>query len=534
MKSIKQCPCSVYDVYGYGSAELYNTEPDDFGPRLASWFLTKVPSVWNRYVATQTSVRIGEFPKDHNERWEVDMPVGDITSTFHGSVIDVNGFRIFYSGDTPLLMAMFNYTSDYAGADYESESNLEVFVTVDPMASASEAVLSTSIIPDAAKVLMYESLSIYELSPMVGGDSVVFGVDEFYPACVGVSYNTIMMMDSFANTDDPGVFYMCRYDLNTNECSWGYSLLGQGTDIDLYIRLPAQMTSDGNPWVVAMNYDLGQMWTGICPVFPSVSGDPAPVGALGVADRINQLDDKSGFAGVGTIPWAYTRRNGYDYVLAKNGGNFKYYDGSNSVWNTCTSSIEYSNIHACEDGEIVLAGGRTVTFIDPNDSSNNWEWSPQDFDGRSDVSISSNSVWIQVKGMQINAMGTPDVFDIATADIASQGNNLWIGSVASNYEQECRQWSFSKESDGAGNPKVVVPHRTTAWLDPIPGDGPYDVLELANNRYVCFLPPNTGFIRGVLRGAVAEPFSDRDAGHRNFDAVIGCRCGCLPDPRIPY
>lgn len=586
LQGLHKCRCGVLDVFGY--IVTANEPGDNENPnpeRYAMVEITRVPSVYQKFVADQRNVRSGAFPPDHDPELRVMLPV-DPEDENKPFICSICGVRVFWHGENkhPYLLAITSNTGESGlGGGYEDSTIANGYHLIDllrpgtaPLKSAWTDGKWSS--PEGGINWQFS----YQVGPSAGPnparDYLQFQQEEFWPMCLGVSKKILLFVEK--NFDNDWALtqsrYVARLDLDSGEMTFGRTQ-GYGAESpgEYSIMLPSKINDDGNCWVVAQNIEDGVMCTGPSQPMTGTKESSSDVGHLALLPSShveNVISGKPGWDSSINLPISYMRRNGKDYVLANayalgvGLGLDWYYNGTTETWHNLGVTALYSDIYACDEGQVVIASHNRVLYIDAENTANSWEFvAPAG--SFNYVSISANDDWIQVKGMLIS---NEHVETYATADIYGS-NYAWDPRDTSGHpdgstlgDQHISGWSFSRKSDGDGKPLTVVPHRQTNWVhwyDPNLGPSdpvnrtPWNARYLCNNRYTAIaerwkslpgtyrsdyqssgttIPDYSQLLlaRQVARGQF--PFASFNAGHKNFDAVPGCSCGCVPDPAIGF
>ncbi|MCC7159890.1 MAG: hypothetical protein IT281_10180 [Ignavibacteria bacterium] len=312
------------------------------------------------------------------------------------------------------------------------------------------------------------------------------------------------------------------------------------------------MSGDGQPWVLAKEYNTKQMFTGIWSNnlgynqnnLPGPSDGPIAdlPAVLTAAEQTNRLDHKQGWLDtyLDWLPLAYTRRNGYDYVLIKpqTASGYVdpiYYDGRRQRW---LPAYGYHNIYAFENGDVVLASLLLVKYINA-DGTTRWTWEcPQNGPGDPGAGasetpfISGNGECVQIKNVSLVGFVAPPPYqpldNVQSASTAQLDNREWTP-----HAEGFREGAVTLSRTGA--PPICVVHRS---LDRNTYD--YDASEYKTFRnYQTNFYATNETLDVVFDGNWGRPqshrvFYGRQVGGMSFDCAPSCLCSCAIPSSIAY
>lgn len=327
-------------------------------------------------------------------------------------------------------------------------------------------------------------------------------------------------------------------------------LVGEAPEGSSYIRFPAQMSDGGDFWCIGAKWsdDPDNVETGFNIQFedmlctgkwtntitnnndtdssPIASDSPLPFGITHPAvltpdEQVNQLHESEGWGDAPPMPEgsdeprgrfvdgvdiiAYTRREGFDYVLAKQVWKYKmplpdtnnydladryvYFDGKRDGWFETVPG--WTNIYAFENGDIALASDSAVQYLNA-DGTVRWQVNADEYRqpgapiGDMAPNLSGNKNWLQVNFLKLIALtagadwsAVPDgAYNLSTADIGTPSNDMGTPDDPSDDTPAFREWrwqnfvcpavSFSRKAYHERGDVPYPPHHTET--DPVSGD----------------------------------------------------------------
>lgn len=544
IRGLKRCQCDANRVMGWSA----RPKPlfDDFDEPIYTSFLDEaygviMPAVNAPYIVARGGVPVGGTPKP-DANFSLGLPIVDPLSGFSSGDIesalsDVQGARVVYDDDgTPWVVYVLGKSYDpYAGVLDWGDGTMSK-PTAFAVANLRDGTSGAYYLPVNARISLghpsehsWNSIIPYGLGSVVGGGYV------WHPACMGFSRDTVVICDN--NRVGDGLGNVIRYRFSTEQWSAGYGESATTSD-GAFICMPAQMAGDGQPWVVAKEYNTKKLFTGKWlntlgyhngnpPVY-GVAGSIADLPAvLTAAEQTNRHDNKTGWDS-SYLDWtaiAYTRRKGYDYLIIRPQDSLGYrdhiyYDGRRNLW---SSAAGYRNIYAFDNGDVVLASGIKVKYINA-DGTQRWLWNapgPEGYgptDSGDQPFLSGNNEVIQVKNVSI--IGTPDTSLEFIADANSAGLDARDWAPYSYYREPAITLSR------AGNPPTCVVHRSLDRNAATAGSymlNFYATNETLDAKYNGTDPQtHRAFVPG------------RQIGGMSFDCAPSCDCKCAISGQLAY
>ena len=459
---MKTCKCSVYDAYGYhalGGPGL------TFAGGFSILEAKMVPSVYARYIFDNHNVRAGEMPPaEFNPHWSVsipvhrDSPLASEDPEHHGRYIGaVLATKHFTEGGKNYVAYFLSEENNNNPPD-EEKLLLDAICIIDV---EKQEVYRIFYPPREEPVdLPNENTYAYQTgTASLRGTSGLFRANAH-----GIHKDHWIVV---AGPGD-GASLAARHDMAVPYSGIGFASNSTYGALHV-IQVPCQLSDDGLPWVATLHNDSKDIHVG---VWTNTSlGTPttpfATSAALDVGELVMRLDDKPGFppdsAGNPILLTAYTRCGDKNYVVGHHdefvsgegtSTHYYFYDGLKNRWFEAGGPV--TNIYAMPDGSVVLASDTYLQYIGADGEQ--WEhrfWETADTYG-SVPNISSNKNWIHVSGMLAIQYHT---FTLATAPINKYGTHIWESYYTGDLTFAANSWAFSKKSDGAGAPKVLVPLR---------------------------------------------------------------------------
>lgn len=543
IRGLKRCLCDANRVFGWSA----RPKPlfDELGEPIYTSFLYEafgviMPAVNAPYVVARGGVPVGGTPKP-DASFAVGLPEYDPLSGYEATdyesrLSDVHGAKVVYDDDgTPWSIYV-------VGKSYDVESGVLAWgdgTMSKPIAFVVSNLRAggggTYYLPVNARISLghpsehsWNSIIPYGLTSVVGGGYV------WHPACMGFSRDTVVICDN--NRVQDGLGNVIRYRFSTEQWSAGYGESATTSD-GAFICMPAQMSGDGQPWVVAKEYNTKQLFTGKWlntlgyhngnPPVSGVAGSIADLPAvLTASEQLNRHDNKTGWDS-SYLDWtaiAYTRRNGYDYLIVRPQDVLGYrdniyYDGRRNLW---SSAAGYKNIYAFENGDVVLASCVKVKYVNA-DGTQRWLWEAPGPEGYGPTDpgdqpfLSGNSEVIQVKNVAIVGPSDVDLDLIDEASTADLDERHWYGALSYYYQPAI---TLSRE----GNPPTCVIHRS---LERVNDPGAYMMNFYATNETLDAKYNGT-------QPQTHRAFSGRQVGGMSFDCVPNCPCACSLSGQIAY
>lgn len=561
IRGLKRCLCDANRVFGWSARPkpLY----DEFGGLRSTSFLHEaygviMPAVNAPYTVARGGVPVGGTPKP-DPNFALPLPVNDPRSGYdlggdESLLSEVHGARCVYDDDgTPWVVYVI-------GKKYDLESNGSSEDWGDGNPSFPCAFVASNVrtgesitrwLPKFARLNLpqdtganWASLFLYGAESLPGGGYV------WHPPCIGFSRDTIVICDQNRILDGTGNVMRYRFSDDTWSVGYGESAT---TDGRVYICMPAQMSGDGQPWVLAKEYNTYQMFTGKWTNTLAYHGGHEPaIGSGPIADlparltaseAVNRLDNKPGWTA--NLDWfanAYTRRNGYDYLIVTPRNEMgwmtpRYYDGRRGHWYDAT---DYRNIYAFDNGDVVLASPLKVKYINA-DRSTRWEWvAPQypDFGpsarGYETPFLSGNDSCIQIKNVSLVDKVTPPTYH--DMDLVRQASTAPLDTrkFTSHTGPTFCEVAISLSREGNPQPTCVI-HRSldrNTWDEE--ANQPATKKNYQTNFYATNETLDAEFQHDPPRIQSHRAFEARQVGGMSFDCAPSCQCNCAISAQLAY
>lgn len=559
IRGLKRCQCDANRVFGWSARPKLLF--DEYGQRRYTSFLDDaigvvMPAVNAPYVVARGGVPVGATPKP-DPNFSLGLPTTDTRSGYElgadeSALSEVQGARVVYDDDgTPHVIYVLGKPRDVildTGWGDGVPSRPCVFVYQNLRTSVG----GVCYLPMNARLGLPQpgSASWYS-NFLFGNEAIPGGGYVWHPPCIGFSRDTVVICDTNRVLDGAG--NVMRYRFSDDSWSVGYGESAT-TDNFAYVCMPAQMSGDGQPWVLAKNYQTRQMFTGKWLNTLAYHGGNEPAegagGPAGIADlpaklttaeQINRLDNKPGWtADDDWVPTAYTRRSGFDYAIVTPRNELgymtaRYYDGRRGRWYDAT---DYRNIYAFDNGDVVLASPMRVKYINA-DRSTRWEWvAPQYDDGGPSARgyeapfLSGNSEVVQVKNVSLVDKVTPPNYHdsdlVRRASTALLDTRKWTSHTAFTFCEVAV--SLSR----AGNPPTCVIHRSLDRLTVDDDGNPAAKKNYQTNFYATNETLDAIYDGDNNRQQSHHAFDGLQVGGMSFDCAPSCDCNCAISGQLAY